>query len=169
VHSALQRARRTLDERLPEQSQQATLRSLGDERVRTLVQRYMDAMERADVDAVLALLTEEAAWSMPPMTTWYRGREAIVDFLNDHALTERWRHLPTRVNGQAAVACYAWDAGKACHVAGVLDVLTLQGGRVAEITAFVTSELHLRYGFEGTPFVTSEIFAAFGLPEELPA
>jgi RNA polymerase sigma-70 factor (ECF subfamily) len=168
VHSALQRARRTLDERLPEQSQQVTLRALGDERVRTLVQRYMDAMERADVDAVLALLAEEAAWSMPPMTTWYRGREAIVDFLTDHALTVRWRHLPVTVNGQVAAACYAWDEQKGRYVGGVLDVLTLRDGRIAEITAFVTSELHLRYGSEGTPYVTSEIFAAFGLPEQLP-
>jgi RNA polymerase sigma-70 factor (ECF subfamily) len=169
VNSALQRARKTLDERLPEQSQQATLRSLGDEAVRDLVHRYTDAMERADVDAVLALLTEEAAWSMPPMTTWYRGREAITDFLNEHALTERWRHLPTRVNGQVAAACYAWDEERELYVAGVLDALTLHGERIVEITAFVTSELHRRFGFEGTPFVTSEVFAAFGLPEELPA
>ena len=73
VNSALQRARSTLDERLPEQSQQETLRSLGDERIRVLVTAYADAMERADLGAVLALLTEDATWSMPPMPAWYSG------------------------------------------------------------------------------------------------
>ncbi len=61
VNSALQRARKTVDERLPERSQQATLRTLGDERIRAVVEAYMDAMERADLDAVMAMLTEDAA------------------------------------------------------------------------------------------------------------
>ena len=56
VKSALQRARRALAERLPEQSQQATLRTLGDDTVRELVQRYIEAFERDDVDAVVAML-----------------------------------------------------------------------------------------------------------------
>jgi len=110
VNSALQRARKTVDERLPDHSQQATLRSLGDERIRALVEDYMAAMERADVPAVLAMLTEEATWSMPPMSAWYSGREAIADFLTGYALMERWRHAPTRASGQAAVGCYSWDA-----------------------------------------------------------
>ncbi len=152
VNSALQRARRTVDERLPEQSQQATLRSLGDESVRDLVARYMDAMERADVDAVLALLVEDAAWSMPPMPSWYRGREAIALFLVEHALTVRWRHVPAHANGQVAVGCYAWDELRGCFVAGVLDVLTLEGVRIAAITAFVDDE----------------VLPRFGLPEALP-
>src|SRR6186997_41385 len=58
VNSALQRARATVDERLPDRSQQETLRTLGDERVRGMVENYMDAMERCDVDAVLEMLTE---------------------------------------------------------------------------------------------------------------
>jgi len=73
------------------------------------------------------------------------------------------------VNGQLAAACYTWDAERGLYVAAVLDVLTVQGERIAEITAFVTSDLHRRFGFEGTPYVTSEIFAALGLPEQLPA
>src|SRR5918999_682930 len=74
VNSALQRARTTVDERLPEQSQQATLRSLGDERLREVVEGYMDAMARGDVDAVVAMLTEDATFAMPPLRTWYGGR-----------------------------------------------------------------------------------------------
>jgi len=61
VNSALQRARRTIEERLPERSQQETLRALGDERLRAIVEDYMDAMQRGDVDAVVAMLAEDAA------------------------------------------------------------------------------------------------------------
>jgi RNA polymerase sigma-70 factor (ECF subfamily) len=71
VNSALQRARKAADERLPEQSQQATLRALGDERLSELVESYMDAMQRGDVDAVVSMLAEDAAWSMPPLASWF--------------------------------------------------------------------------------------------------
>ena len=79
------------------------------------------------------------------------------------------RQVPVRVNGQLAVGCYTWQAARDCYVGEVLDVLTLRGDRIAEITAFLTSTLHERFGHEGTPYVTAEIFAAFGLPETLPA
>src|SRR5438128_15222 len=81
VNSALQRARKTVDDRLPEQSQQATLRSLGDEGLREVVDRYVDAWQRGDVDAVVGMLTEDAAFAMPPLETWFRGHEAITVFL----------------------------------------------------------------------------------------
>ena len=67
VNSALQRARKAVDERLPERSQQATLRSLGDERTRELVDAYVDAWQRGDVDVLLRLLAEDAVFSMPPV------------------------------------------------------------------------------------------------------
>src|ERR671917_33313 len=79
VNSALQRARKTVDERLPEQSQQATMRSLGDERVRDVVQRFVDAFESGEVEAILEVLAEDATFSMPPYPSWYRGRDAIAD------------------------------------------------------------------------------------------
>ena len=66
VNSALQRARSAVDEGLPTQSQQATLRSLGDEQVRGIVERYVDAWEQGDVEAVRTLLAEDATFSMPP-------------------------------------------------------------------------------------------------------
>jgi RNA polymerase sigma-70 factor (ECF subfamily) len=81
VNSALQHARARLSERLPERSQQVTLGSLGDERLRELATRYSEALEQGDVDSMVALLTEDATWSMPPTKRWYRGREAIVEFL----------------------------------------------------------------------------------------
>src|SRR5919108_6234549 len=74
VNSALQRARAAVDERLPEQSQQETLRSLGDDGVRSVVQSYVDAFDRGDIDGVVAMLTEDASFAMPPLRTWYAGR-----------------------------------------------------------------------------------------------
>ena len=81
VNSALQRARKTVDDRLPEQSQQATLRALGDDGLRELVDAYVDAWERGDVEAVVEMLTEDAAFAMPPLQTWFGGREEIAIFL----------------------------------------------------------------------------------------
>ena len=153
VNSALQRARVVVDERLPDQSQQATLRSLGDDRLSEIVERYSEALEEGDVDAVLALLTEDATWSMPPMPNWYRGHEAITGFLQKGPFTVRWRHVPTTANGQLAVGCYTWDEEKVCYSAFALDVLTLRGERIAEVTAFLDGA----------------VFARLGLPAELPA
>jgi RNA polymerase sigma-70 factor (ECF subfamily) len=152
VNSALQRARRTVEERMPPLSQQATLRALGDERLRAVVEGYTDALERGDVDAVLAMLTEDATWSMPPLPEWYAGLEAITGFLERGPLRRRWRHLATHANGQLAVGCYMWDDDAGRYAAQVIDVLTLRGDRVAAITAFIDAGL----------------FARFGLPAEYP-
>src|SRR5215216_3860125 len=73
VNSALQRARAAVDKRLPEQSQQETLRSLGDDGVRSVVQSYVDAWDRGDIDAVVAMLSEDASFAMPPAPSWHRG------------------------------------------------------------------------------------------------
>jgi RNA polymerase sigma-70 factor (ECF subfamily) len=153
VNSALQRARETIRERAPERSQQATLRELGDERSRALVAAYIEAIEHADVDGVVALLTEDAAWSMPPTSNWLDGLDEIAAWLTRSPFKLRWRHLPTRANGQLAVGCYIWDAERGDFEAGVIDVLTLRGDRIAEVTAFPG---------DGR-------FARFGLPERLPA
>jgi len=88
VNSALQRARKTIDETLPERSQQETLRTLGDDRVREMVEGYMDAWERGDVDAVTAMLAEDATITMPPMATWFQG-EGVEVFLAEWAFSGR--------------------------------------------------------------------------------
>ena len=149
VNSALQRARATVDERLPAQSQQATLRALGDARIRDLVEGFVDAWDRGDVDAMVAMLAEEPAFSMPPSATWYRGRGAADAFLP--AVPGRWRLVPARANVQLAFGAYRLDDDTGRHRAAVLDVVTLRGARIAEVVAF------------GTPAV----FARFGLPPEL--
>jgi RNA polymerase sigma-70 factor (ECF subfamily) len=152
VNSALQRARTSVEERLPERSQQATLRSLGDERLSEIVESYIDALEEGDLDAIISMLTEDATWSMPPLPTWYRGHDSIAAFLTEGPFRERWRHIPTHANGHLAVGCYRWDAAKETFVAAVLDVLTLRDGSISEVTAFVDPG----------------IFGRFGLPAELP-
>jgi len=168
VNSALQRARKTVDERLPEQSQQATLRAFGDERLRKIVQDYTDALQQGNVNALVTMLTEDATWSMPPMPGWYRGHEAIGAFLTDYPLRERWRHIPTRANGQLAVGCYMWNVERESYVAAVLDVLTLRGTGIGEVTGFVSPWVFRRFG-EATGSMTPEAFRRFGLPDQLPA
>jgi RNA polymerase sigma-70 factor, ECF subfamily len=152
VNSALQRARRAIARRTPEESQQATLRALGEPALQAIAQDYADAMERGDVEAVVAMLTEDVTWSMPPWTCWYDGREAAARFLRDDALVQRWRHVVTRASGQLAVGCYILDEQRGRYVFEVLDVLDLRGGRIAAVTGFVTPSL----------------FESFGLPAELP-
>jgi RNA polymerase sigma-70 factor, ECF subfamily len=148
VNSALQRARRSADQRLPEQSQQAALRSLGDAVVRQLVDRYMDAWERGDVDALAALLAEDVTFAMPPYARWWRGRDVIAAF----AAEPVHRYLATQANGQPANAAYRWDSTKGLYIAEALEVLTLEGLQVKEMTAFMKPEL----------------FPRFGVPEALP-
>ncbi len=139
ANSALQRARVAISERCREPSQQATLRSVGDIKVRALVTRYMDALERADMDGMLALLVEDASWEMPPEPVWYRGHHAIAGFLKGGPFQVRWRHLPTQANGQVAVGCYLWDADENAYRGAVLDVLSLRGAQISAVTAFIGS------------------------------
>ena len=179
VNSALQRARSTVDERLPERSQQATLRSLGDDRLRQVVESYMSAMQRGDVDAVVAMLAEDAAWSMPPLAAWFQGHEALTGFLVTGPLSGdwRWRQLPAHASGQAAVGSYAWYAEEETYRPFALDVLTVDGdGRLKEVTSFITRatlsrdrHYYERYP-EQPPEDPSKILAAFdrfGLPDRL--
>jgi RNA polymerase sigma-70 factor, ECF subfamily len=148
IDSALQSARRTVAERLPEQSQQAALSSIGDERLREIVDRFVDAWERADVDKLVSMLTEEPTMTMPPLPTWYRGRKAVAAFLEGWPLRRdrRWRVVPARANGQLAFGHYIWDEERATFAAESITVLTLDGDRIAEITAFLDAELLPRFG-----------------------
>lgn len=145
VNSALQRARRTLEERLPARSQQATLRSLGDERARTLVARYVDVWERRDVDGMVAMLAHDARFAMPPFPNWFDGRDAVIAFITATG-TPRLRSRTTRANGQPATAWYLWSDSGQAYLPASLEVLALDGDTVSEITAFVFPELFPRFG-----------------------
>jgi RNA polymerase sigma-70 factor, ECF subfamily len=161
VNSSLQRARAAVDERVPEASQQETLRALGDDEVRELVERYAEAWERGDVDGLVSMLAEDAVIAMPPMATWFAGRDGVEVFLREFAFAQRWsgerfeagdrrvRLLPIRASGQLAFATYRWDDGAFRPQA--IQVLTLRGRKIVDITGFVEPDA----------------FAAFGLPDEL--
>jgi RNA polymerase sigma-70 factor (ECF subfamily) len=148
VDSALQRAHKTVDERLPSQTQQRTLRLLGDRELTKLVERYIAAWERNDVDAVVSMLAEDARITMPPLPSWYSGRDQVAAFLRGYALAEmkRWRLIPTSANGQSALAGYLWDEQAEAFMPYCLYVLTLREGQIEEITAFVTPETLQRLG-----------------------
>ena len=149
VNSALQRARTVIDSDAP--TQQTVLRDLGDEAIGAIVTRWADAWQAGDVDVIVAMLTEDARYSMPPLPEWYRGPDEIRAFLIRGPLQSRWRFLPTTANGQLAFGTYLWDESAVRYVPGGLDVLAIRDGRVAEIVAFLTAD-----------------FTRFGLPASLP-
>jgi RNA polymerase sigma-70 factor, ECF subfamily len=157
VNSALQRARVSVEERLPEQSQQETLRSLGDERLRELVDRYVEAWEHDDVDTVVGMLTEDATFAMPPLGTWFGGRDEIAIFLAGWPLSGqwRWRPLQVRANGQVALAFYSWDEDEKAYMPFALNVLSFRGDRISDVTAFIS---------RATPTPDREVLAR--LPEQ---
>jgi RNA polymerase sigma-70 factor (ECF subfamily) len=177
VNSALQRARKSVDERLPEQSQQATLRTLGDERLTEIVVGYVDAWERGDVETVVAMLSEDAAFAMPPLASWFRGREALRIFLAGWPLSGRWRWRTARAhaNGQPAIAFYTWDPDADSYLPFALNVLTLRGESICEVTAFVVRstqhpEREVYERWPEQPADSKRLIAAFerfGLPARL--
>jgi RNA polymerase sigma-70 factor, ECF subfamily len=154
VNSTLQRARKAADERLPERSQQATIRTLGDERMRALVDRFIEAFVAGDVPAILALLADDATFAMPPYVGWCRGRDAISrSWLMPGGPAPRLRYVTTRANAQPAIGTYLLDRETGDYRPIALDVLALRGDRIAAVTAFRTPA----------------IFPRFGLPEEVRA
>jgi hypothetical protein len=101
------------------------------------------------------MLAEDAKLAMPPLPTWYRGRDQIATFLRGGPLagTTRWRLVPAAANGQLAFGLYAWDDRAQTFLPRAIDVLTLRGTRIQEITAFLTPAA----------------FHSFDLPAVLPA
>jgi RNA polymerase sigma-70 factor (ECF subfamily) len=146
VNSALQRARATVATRdLGE-----TRASLSDAQ-RVLVDRYVAAFERYDVDALTGLLTEDAALSMPPYTFWLRGHDAIRTWMLGRGSGCRGSRLvPTAACGSPAFGQYRQDGREPWAII----VLELAGDRIAGVTSFLDTET---------------LFPMFGLPRQLPA
>jgi RNA polymerase sigma-70 factor (ECF subfamily) len=177
VNSALQRARAAVAERVPERSQQATLRSVGDEEVRELVDRYVDAWERCDVEAFAAMLAEDATFAMPPMSTWYRTREGIRIWASLSPMTGewRWKAVLAQANGQPALAFYAWDEPSRTYLPFALNVLSFRCREIVNVTAFIirstespdpeTYERHPEQPIDERRLAAA--FWRFGLPERL--
>lgn len=150
VNSALQRARETMS-RAKQCSEEYRLMDVEPDQ--ELVSRYMDAFERFDIQALVALFHEEGHMSMPPFPMWVRGKEDLFEFFS---LT-RWhcegsRFLPTKVNGgYPAVAQYMPSSDKTCLVPWGIHVMVIKEGKI----------FHLQN------FINTKLFARFGLPERL--
>ena len=152
INSALQRARASL--------QAADVADAGDgalsEHDRELLARYVDAFERYDMDALTALIHEDATQSMPPYELWLSGREDILRWwVGPGASCRGSRVLPAvRANGAPAFGQYKPSESGSDHDPWALQVLEVAGGRIAEFTFFLA---------------TDTIFPLFGLPPRLPA
>jgi RNA polymerase sigma-70 factor, ECF subfamily len=142
INSALQRARAAS---LPRPSEPL------DARTQALASRYADALQRGDAETLVAMLTKDVTWSMPPLRGWYAGLSAVRDFAERVPIGScgRWRHLATTANSQPAMASYLCPPGADVFGAWSIDVFTVRDDRIATITSFIGVE-H---------------FAVFGLPE----
>jgi RNA polymerase sigma-70 factor (ECF subfamily) len=147
VTNALQRARATLATRLPDRDRDRAPLPHSP-RERKIVSDFTVAFERGDVDAILALLTEDVWLTMPPLPLEYQGLAATGHFLTTIALRDgrRYRLVPTHANGQPAFGCYVLDPRTpVAHAHGLL-VLTLCGDRIAALTRFIDNSLLPHFG-----------------------
>lgn len=176
----MQRARASVEQRLPERSQQATLRILGDEGVREIVDAYLDAWYREDIDGVVDMLTEEATFSMPPLDSWFGGpggHPELAGFLRDGPLTGdwRWKHAVTRSNGQYALGFYCWYEPDGTYRPFALNVLSFEGDKISDVTCFINRSIesddpedYVRYPEQPLDERrTEDFFLRFGLPDRL--
>ncbi|BDG05148.1 sigma-70 family RNA polymerase sigma factor [Anaeromyxobacter oryzae] len=149
VNSALQRARATLAESAPPEGAVVGLTPAQ----ATLLARYVDAFERYDVDALAALMREDATLSMPPYTLWLRGPAAIKAWFLGRGIGCRGSRLvPTAANGLPAFGQYRPGAPGEPHRPWSLVVLELSGDRIVAMNHFLD---------------TATLFPRFGLPPEL--
>jgi RNA polymerase sigma-70 factor, ECF subfamily len=159
VNGALQRARATLREHLPARARDHGPVTAPTDEERAVLHRFIDAFDRADTDAVAALLRDDARGTMPPTPSWHQGRHSIVSALRismdpaSPSYIGHFRMLPTSANRQPAAAAYLRRPGESVYRAFALDVLRIEEGQILEITSFLGTKL----------------FAAFGLPLTLDA
>jgi|SRR6266851_972719 len=152
VNSALQRASATMAARLPgpDRDRAPLLHSTREREIGT---RFAAAYANDDIEGVVGPRTDDAWFTMPPVTLEYQGHADITSFLHDSA---RWRGtrgnrlIPTRANGQPAYACYLRDGHAPIFHAHGLIMLTLAGDRICAITRFVDNSILARFGFPRT-------------------
>jgi len=152
VNSALQRARATTADRLPRPDRERAPRPRS-ARERDIASRFAIAFADNDIDGVVALLTDDAWLTMPPVTLEFQGPAAIAGFLRDIAGWRgppRYRLVPTRANGQPAFGCYLQDAQAPVFRAHGMIVLTLEGNRISAVTRFVDNSNMARFGMPQT-------------------
>ncbi|WP_153349156.1 sigma-70 family RNA polymerase sigma factor [Nocardia aurantia] len=140
VNSALQRARTQVPLREDDLTEPA------EPQQRALLDRYVLAFETADVDQLVAVLTEDARWEMPPITTWFEGRDTILAFLaKQMRMIGPARLVTASANGQPAFAVYARGRDGAYHP-HALHVLTFTAEGVGRIVAFHGAGLFPLFG-----------------------
>lgn len=138
INSALQRAKAAVSARVPPLSQQATLAQMGDHATQSLVQAYVKAWAAQDAQALVALLTEDVRFTMPPLPIWFEGRDAVMRFFTEPVFATPWRLEPTRANGQLAFAAYQGPDFRL----GALNVIRVREGKIAELTGFLDPAVH---------------------------
>ncbi len=149
VNSALQRARATLDS-----SDIAAGDSALDADGRALLERYVAAFEEYDIDALVALLHEDAMLSMPPFDLWLQGSSVLRDwFLGTGIGCRGSRLVPATANGMPAFGQYRCSGPHGSFEPWALQVLDISGGRVVAINSFLD---------------TARLFGLFGLPQTPP-
>lgn len=151
VNSGLQRARARLGAVAVREEQVA---EPADPDRRALVDRYVAAFERADVDALTRLLTADAVLEMPPVLNWYVGRERYGRFIA-RAFAMRgtdWRMLPTAANGQPALAAYVRDGD--AYVPHTVQVLTVTGPGISRNVVFQDRAVFAAFGLTPLPAAT---------------
>jgi RNA polymerase sigma-70 factor (TIGR02960 family) len=142
VNSALQRARKSLEQRVPGPSQDVERGVLGNDGEQQLVEAFVDAWERADLDALLGLLRGDATFTMPPLPAWFDGRADVGRFLAERVFETSWRLRPLEVNGQLGFACYLEQNGESGFTLGAINVVSLRAGAIASITGFLDPRSH---------------------------
>jgi RNA polymerase sigma-70 factor (TIGR02960 family) len=151
VKSALKRARATLQRQLPPSDGREPAPPRGSEAERELVDRLTRAYQNGDVEALVALLTEDVLMSMPPIPLEYLGRELVAQFLRAAIFRPGIAQVPvaTRANGQPALVMYVPDQHSGTARASGVLVFTLSGSRVSAITRFDATVLP-RFGIPTT-------------------
>ncbi len=151
VNSALQRARTQMAETRPTAD---GLEEPAERELRDVLDRYTAAFEHADVDALATLLRTDVELEMPPIPTWFIGRDAVCEFLSRVVLhtPDQWRLTYTRANDAPAFALYrrAPDGSSDSFQAHGLDVLSLVDGRIARIVAFNDPAVVAKFGLPAT-------------------
>jgi RNA polymerase sigma-70 factor (ECF subfamily) len=149
ANSALQRARATMQSRLPDTRAEWSAREPSAEE-RKLVEQFIAAHERLDTEAVIAIAARDIRVTMPPLPYCFQGTEAIRPLMADAAAMGEWRLVPAGANQMPAAASYLRRPGDSVFRAFKLDVMRVEGAVIAEITTF-----------------PADHFAAFGLQPTL--
>jgi RNA polymerase sigma-70 factor, ECF subfamily len=148
VNSALHRARVTMNKHYHTHGRDTLAATSIDDNLRPLLDRYVRVWEAADIDGLVELLREDATLSMPPMPTWYAGRDAIIAAVQTLIFADeargRWLMQPVRANRQPACAVYQRDEAGIYHAFGI-SVLTLDQNRVTDIITFIDPALFPRF------------------------